>query len=91
MEIMDPEIEVVAVAQSPTPKPRGVLTPATMSFYHAMKQVAAGKKIHKLEWVDKEYYGFLNGDILSIHKPDNVNYQWIINKGDLVGEDWVVI
>ena len=66
MEIMDEEIEVAAVAQSPTPKPRGVLTPVTMSFYHAMKQVAAGKKVHKLEWGDKEYYCLLNGDILSI-------------------------
>jgi len=78
-------------AQSPSVKNKGILTAVEMSFSHAIKQVIAGKKIHKLEWEDKEYYGFLNGDILSLHKPDGGNYQWMLSHGDLIGTDWVVI
>ena len=62
-----------------------------MDFATALKEVLNGKKIHKLEWKDEGFYGFLNEEILSLHKPDGNNYQWIINKGDLEGTDYVVI
>jgi hypothetical protein len=56
-----------------------------------MRQIAEGKKAHKLEWKDKEFYGFLNGEILSLHKPDGQNYQWIISLGDMKGTDYIII
>ncbi len=62
-----------------------------MDFPKAIKEVIAGKKIYRMEWKDRNYYGFLNGDILSLHKPDGKIYQWIINDGDLMGKDWIVI
>ena len=63
---------------------------ATMSFPAAIEAVSKGKRIHKLEWKDKAYYGFLNNDILSLHKPDGKNYQWMISEGDLLGDDFIV-
>jgi hypothetical protein len=79
---------------SPTPRKPQDHLPSTKSgigFPAAMQAVKEGKKVHKLEWQDKEYYGFLNGDILSLHKPDGKNYQWIINDGDLQGEDYLIL
>jgi len=63
----------------------------TLSFSEAIEYIIKGEKVHKLEWNNEELYGFLNGDILSIHKPDGKNYQWIISKGDLLGNDYIVI
>lgn len=65
--------------------------PKGMDFPSAIREVIAGKKIHKLEWENKNYYGFLNVDKLSFHKPDGNNYQWIISDGDLMGDDWIII
>jgi len=62
-----------------------------MDFGAAMQKVLAGKKITRLEWDNNEFYGFLNAGILSIHKPDGKNYQWVVNDGDLTGTDYVVI
>ena len=62
-----------------------------MSFADAVKEVIAGKKIQRLEWKDKNAYGFLNGELLSLHKSDNLNHKWIVSLGDLAGEDWIVI
>lgn len=77
---------------SPTPKKINEPTQSgAMTFPEAIKEVIGGKKIHKLEWEDKEFYGFLNGQFLSLHKPDGKNYQWIVNDGDLFGNDWIVI
>ena len=79
---------------SPTPiKPLETATklPNTINFSDAIKKIAEGQKIHKLEWEDKQYYGFLNDDILCLHKPDGSNYKWIINEGDLSGTDYVVV
>lgn len=63
----------------------------TIDFSQAMKEVLIGNRIHKLEWEDKGYYGFLNDNILSLHKPDENNYQWIISLGDLEGTDYMVL
>lgn len=63
----------------------------TMAFPEAIKEVIEGRKITKLEWEDKGYYGFLNRDVLSLHKPDGKNYQWIVSEGDLLGKDWMVV
>jgi hypothetical protein len=62
-----------------------------LSFPQAIEAVIIGKKIHKLEWKDRGIYGFLNNQILSLHKEDGKNYQWILNDGDLLGDDWIVL
>ncbi len=78
--------------QSPLPQAKPtVTTQATMDFFEAMKKVAEGKKIHRLDWENKEFYGFLNGGILSLHKPDGKNYQWVVNDGDIAGTDYIIL
>jgi len=62
-----------------------------MNFPDAIREVINGKKIFRLEWLDKGFYGFLNGETLSLHKPDGASYKWIISSGDLTAEDWIVI
>lgn len=62
-----------------------------MDFPDAMRCLINGQKIRRLEWGNPEYYCFLNQGFLAIHKPDSMNYQWIINDGDLMGEDWVAL
>ena len=73
---------------SPKPLPSKKVT---VDFPKAIAEVIKGKKITRLEWGNKKEYGFLNADILSLHKSDGKNYQWIVNDGDLLAKDWVVI
>jgi len=63
----------------------------TMDFADAMREIINGNKISKLEWGDIADYGFMNDSFLSLHKSDGKNYKWIVNSGDLMGEDWFVI
>ena len=77
-------------AESPNPKDVGIET-NQFDFITAIQHIISGKKIHKLEWEDKEYFGFLNGEILSLHKPDGKNYQWVISLGDLNGKDYILV
>ncbi len=50
-----------------------------------------GKKITKLEWNDKNIYGFLATDEnLKINLPTKL-CDWVISKADLIGTDWVVL
>lgn len=63
----------------------------TLTFSEAIEEATVGKKIHKLEWKDRGYYGFLDGTTLRLHHPDNTIHDWIISEGDLTGDDWIVI
>lgn len=79
-------------AQSPLPKPRAEDQGSiAMDFPSAIKEVTVGKKIHKLEWSDRAFYGIVDGGTLKLHKPDGKFYQWVISDGDLAGNDWIVI
>ena len=62
-----------------------------MDFPSAIRITINGKKITRTEWGNKNIYCFLNGDILSIHMLDGNNHKWIINEGDMIAEDWVVL
>ena len=62
-----------------------------MDFPSAIRITMNGKKITRTEWGNKNIYCFLNGDILSIHMLDGNNHKWIINEGDMIAEDWVVL
>lgn len=61
------------------------------TFFEVLKYTLKEKKIHKLEWKDKEYYGHLVNGKLCLHKPDGKDYQWIISDGDMSGEDWITL
>lgn len=79
---------------SPTPikaKEEGVEGEVLMNFNQAMEVVVIGKKVHKLQWKDKEYYGFLEKDVLILHNPEGTTDRWILSKGDLEGTDYVII
>ena len=73
-----------------SPKPQKKVSVKTMDFPEAIKQIILKKKVTRLEWKDKNIYGFLNGDLLSIHTEDGKNQQWIINDGDMLGTDWIL-
>jgi hypothetical protein len=62
-----------------------------LDFYGALREVASGKRIHKLEWEDKEFYGVLKDGRLQIHKPDDKFYDWIISDGDMNGDDYMTL
>ena len=81
------------ISQSPTPRPKKIQIPETsMNFYDALKEVVDNnKKIHKLEWKDKEFYVLLKDEVLTLHKPDEKFYQLVLNNGDIQGTDWIVI
>lgn len=76
---------------SPTPTKPITNSPTTMNFSEAVKKIIENHKIHKLEWKDKKYYGFLNNEILCLHKPDGNNHKWILSEGDLSGTDYVIV
>lgn len=60
-----------------------------MNFPEAVKALLIGRKITKLEWKNKETYGIIMGN-LKLHK-DGKFFDWILNDGDLYGEDFTVI
>ena len=64
-----------------------------MSFSDAMREVMVGKKITKLEWKNKKIYGYLSPTTrrLTLHKEDDIDYDWIVNDGDLNGSDWKIL
>jgi hypothetical protein len=66
-------------------------TQKEIDFSSSIKYLLEGKKIHKLEWKNKEFYGALEGGTLKIHKPDGNFYQWILNDGDMLGKDYIVL
>ena len=79
------------IATSPVIKKKKEDKSPDLNFVEAIQKVIDGGKIHKLEWGNKEYYGFINGEYLSLHKPDGKNYQWVIRLGDLAGTDYIVL
>lgn len=73
--------------QQPTfDTPKGI----TMNFFEALKEVAAGNKITRLEWENASIYGFMKSERLHIHLADGKDHQWIVSEGDMAGVDWIV-
>lgn len=63
----------------------------TMNFFDAMKAVVDGRRITRLEWGDASFFGLLFNGRLSLHKDDGKFYGWIVNDGDMLAEDWIVL
>jgi len=69
---------------SPVPKKEKLLT-----FPEAMQAVIDGKKITKKEWGNYAFLAMINNGRLQLQKPNGKFYDWIVNDGDLLGEDWI--
>jgi hypothetical protein len=76
--------------QSPTPPRKKPVSTGTMDFPQAIQAVIEGHRITKQEWDDEEIYGQLRKNTLMIHLEDGW-HQWIINDGDLLGDDWITL
>lgn len=75
-----------------------VLTPipsvTKMTFDQAVRKMIDGKKIHRLEWGDRRIYYLLKDGLVSIHKAgedEETTHPVILNDGDLLGTDWIVL
>ena len=79
-----------AVSMSPVPKATKKENKA-VNFCEAVKEITNGKKVHKLEWEDRGFYGIIDEGVLKLHKPDGKLYSWVLNDGDLIGEDYITI
>ena len=73
------------INQSPAVSPQ-----TTMTFAAAMAFVVVGKMITKQEWDNPDSYGMLRDGWLMIHR-DGKWHRWLVNEGDLMGEDWIVM
>lgn len=65
-----------------------------MDFNQAIDAILEGKRVTRDEWDDKRWYCLLKDDILQIHKAGEAEETlrpWIINNGDLGGDDWRVL
>ena len=79
-------------SQSPLPS-RAKVT-KHMTFMEGLVDIIAGKKITKLEWEDPGTYVFLHNESLCIHhskEGTDIHHSLIVSKGDLMGEDWVLV
>ena len=62
------------------------------TFSEAMEEIIKGNRVTRLEWNKEDHFCFLDEktELLMIHR-DGKDYQWLVSKGDMFGEDWVTI
>ena len=79
------------ITQSPTPRSKEVVVNKNpMSFGDALYETARGRKITKIEWANKEIYGYLVNAELRLYK-DGRDHMWVVSEGDIIGKDWIII
>ena len=77
---------------STSPVPITLTDKKLLNFNQAISEIVLkNKKITKKEWNDKNIYGFLEKELLCLHKKDGKVFQWILSKADLEGTDYEVI
>jgi hypothetical protein len=76
---------------SPVPPQGGVEDVAGLSFYDALKEVAAGKRITRQAWENKDVVCYMKNAILMITPEDGVEHSWMVSEGDMGGVDWIVV
>jgi len=64
--------------------------PKLENFYGALMDMVDGRKITKVEWDNKEEYGFMKGEIIHIHR-NGKDRGWLISKADIEGEDYYTL
>ena len=62
-----------------------------VKFSDVIPALLSGQKVHKEEWGDKGYYGFMKDEQLCLHNPDGKFNTWILSAGDLSGCDWIIL
>lgn len=67
-----------------------VLSPTKLTFPEAIQAIVEGKRVSKSEWNDPNIYCQERNGRLMIHLADGW-HQWIVNDGDLHGEDWFIL
>lgn len=73
------------VSPVPTKKPK------TLTFAQALDAILDKKRVTRLEWEENDQYGFLADDgFLSIHR-DGKDHRWLVNDGDMLAVDWIVL
>jgi CDP-diacylglycerol pyrophosphatase len=81
--------------QTTSPTPTQIPVTNELSFYDALREIIAEKKITKLEWENPNIYCYLitveHNQVLTIHKDDNKDYNWILTDADITGTDWVLV
>ena len=75
--------------KSPTPTNKKKVIKKNLTFYEALEAMLTGAKITKLEWGNEEIRGYLEG-VLKLDTQGSVT-QWVVNDGDILGEDWIII
>jgi len=80
-------------APNHSPVPKNPASNKLMDFPDAIRKVAEGKEITRLEWNAPNSYYFLRGGSLMVHKQEEgptVFHYVILNDGDLLATDWVI-
>ena len=93
-DIMDYTPKTSPLPKKVTNNGKKVAPMIIMSFFDALRLIPDGKRITKLEWSDKRTYGLLKDGLLQVHKAgeaEETTHPWIINDGDLIGTDFIVV
>lgn len=87
------EAVIVPRTTSPVVEPEKEAKEETFDFPEAMRKIAEGIKVTKLEWGDVGIYGYLSNNTkhVTLHKTDGKDYDWVLSEGDIIGKDWVII
>ena len=84
--------EATPITHSPVPQPKIEEAVILMPFGEAMFQLSLGKKIHKLDWNDKNEYAFLNeNEQVCLHHANGVINTWLLRKVDIEGRDYIIL
>lgn len=75
------------IQTSPVPAQNKLLT---MSFSEAIAVITLGGKMTRIDWNDKEEYGFLKNEYLHIHTKGKA-HQWLVSESDMKATDWFVL
>ena len=65
------------------------LTPKTLGFPMAMAEVIDGKRIARQEWGNADYCLLKDGWLMICR--DGKFHQWLVNDGDMLATDWIVL
>jgi len=61
-----------------------------LSFPEAMQAVMDGEKVTRIEWDNKEEYGFMLNERLTVHTKGK-DHTWMVSEGDMVARDWIIL
>ncbi len=81
-------------SHSPTKSPvKDTMIEIKMDFPDAMREVIAGKKLTRIAWNNNEIYIHRISGYLEIMRgdTDKFSHQLIVNDGDMLATDWVVV